>query len=66
MAKPILTLQPSEAAVAHSAAVIYAAYITVGKVPEGSESLWIQRSFNEAFQLAKLADETIQSDTELG
>ena len=66
MAKPILNLQSSEATVAHSAAVIYAAYIGAGKVAEGSESLWIQRSFNEALQIANLADETIQSDTELG
>ena len=66
MAKPILNLQSSEASVSHSAAVIYAAYIGARKVPEGAESLWIQRSFNEALQIAKLADETIQSDTELG
>ena len=66
MQKPILNLGPSEAVVVQAAAQIYAAYLVSGKVPEDQTEVWLQRSLREAFQLAKLADEAIQSDSELG
>ena len=66
MTKPKLSLQPSEAMVAESAAIIYAAYITIGRVPEGQEQKWIERSIHEAVQIAQLTDEAVHSDTELG
>lgn len=64
--KPKLSLQPSEAGVARSAANIYPAYITSGRVPEGHEQEWMQRSIREAFLIARLTDEAIHSDHELG
>ena len=47
------------------AAHIYAAYIAAGRVPEGKEQEWMQRCIQEAFWIARTADEAIQSDTEL-
>ncbi len=66
MQKPKLCLQPSEAVVAQSAAYIYAAYVASGRVPEGREREWMQRSVGEALQIARMADEAINSDTEMG
>ena len=63
--KPYLNLQPSEGIVAQMAAHIYAAYIAAGRVPEGKEQEWMQRCIQEAFWIARTADEAIQSDTEL-
>lgn len=66
MAKPKLSLQPSEGIVVRAAATIYAAYITSGRVTPGKEETWIQQSITEAFRIARLTDEAVQSDTELG
>jgi hypothetical protein len=66
MAKPKLSLQPSEAVVTQAAAHLYATYVTSGRVPDGREQEWIERSIREAFLIARLTDEAIQSDTELG
>ena len=66
MAKPFLALQPSEMVVAQSAANIYAAYIAAGRVPEGKEQDWMRRAIGEAFTIARLTDEAIHSDTEMG
>ena len=65
MAKPKLSLQPSEAVVAAAAANIFAAYISVGRVIEGEEKKWMARSIQEAFLIAQMTDEAIQSDSEL-
>jgi hypothetical protein len=65
MSRPSLSLQPSEATVAESAAVIYAAYITSGRVSEGAEQKWIERSVQEAIKIARLTDESIHSDKEM-
>ena len=65
MPKPILNLAPSEAVVVHSAAAIFSAYIVAGKVPEGQTEAWLKRALQEASTLARLADEAIQSDSEL-
>jgi hypothetical protein len=66
MTKPKLSLQPSEAIIAESAAIIYAAYVTIGRVPENQEQRWIERSIREAVLIARLTDEAVHSDTELG
>ena len=65
MARPKLTLHPSEAVVAQSAAYIYAAYLSSGRVPEGKEQQWMQRSIREAYQIARMTDDAIQSDSEM-
>jgi hypothetical protein len=65
MAKTKLTLQPSEAVVAQSAAHIYAAYIAVGRVMEGQEQQWMERAIREALLIARLTDDAIQSDNEM-
>ena len=63
--KASLSLQPSEAIVVRAAADIYAAYIIAGKVKEGQEKTWRDRAIREAFDIAKTADDAIQSDGEL-
>jgi hypothetical protein len=65
MSRPSLTLQPSEAIVAQSAANIYAAYIAAGRVPAEQEHEWMRRSIQEAFTIARLTDEAMQSDSEV-
>ena len=65
MKKPSLSLQPSEGIVVRSAAQIYAAYIAAGRVVEGTEREWMERAIREAFLIARLTDEAVQSDTEL-
>jgi hypothetical protein len=66
MAKLTLTLHPSEAVVVRAAAQIYAAYITTGRVKEGSEKEWMQRSLDEALWIARAGDDMIHSDNEMG
>jgi hypothetical protein len=65
MAKAAISLQPSEGIVARMAATIYAAYVTAGRVAEGQEKVWIQRSVQEASLMARITDELILSDSEL-
>jgi hypothetical protein len=64
MGKPYINLQPSEAVLAQIAGRIYAAYITVGKVPEGQEQEWITRSIGEAFLIVRQTDDAYVSDSE--
>jgi hypothetical protein len=66
MAQIRLSLQPSEAVVAQAAAYIYGAYVVSGRVPDGREEEWIQRSVREALLIARLTDEAVRSDTEMG
>ena len=47
MSKPSLSLQKSESAVVQAAATIYAAYIASGRVTDGGEKEWMQRSIQE-------------------
>jgi hypothetical protein len=64
MSKPYINLQPSEAVLAQIAGRIFAAYITVGRVPAGQEPEWITRSIQEAFQIVRQTDDSFQSDAE--
>ena len=65
MAKPYVSLQPSEGIITTAAANIYTAYISAGRVTEGNEEEWIDRSIKEAISIARKTDATIQSDSEL-
>ncbi len=59
-----LSLQPSETTVAKCASQIYSAYIIAGKVTEGAERQWIQKSIMEAIEIAYYTDQAVQSDDE--
>ncbi len=65
MAKPYVTLQPTEKVIAAAAARIYAAYIIAGRVNNDNQQEWIDRSIEEAITIARKTDATIQSDEEL-
>jgi len=65
MSKTRLSLQSSEGIVLQVAGRIYAAYLTAGRVEEGKEEEWMARSLREAVRLAQLAEERIESDSEL-
>jgi len=64
--QPYLKLEPTEKVITHVAGQIYAAYITVGRVTEGTESDWMTRSIREAIFLARTVDDSIQADSEIG
>lgn len=63
--KPHIQLEPSEAAITQSAATIYAAYIVAGKIPDGHERQWMDRSIREAVLIARITDEAVIADREL-
>lgn len=65
MAKISLSLQPSEAVVVQAASVIYAAYVEAGRVADGQEQEWMGRAVREAIWIARAADDSIRSDTEM-
>lgn len=60
-----LKLQNSEAVVFSAAAQIYSAYISAGKVADGSEDQWMSRSIKEAIKIAVATDDAIISDDEM-
>jgi len=66
VAKPSLNLQPSELALFRAAAQLYAAYLTLGRVPAGAEREWMARALDDALVLARMADEAVVSDDEMG
>lgn len=47
-----------------AAATIYAAYITAGRVLDGQEAEWMDRSIRAAIRIAKVTDESVQADKE--
>ena len=59
-----LSLQPSEGVVLQVAGQIYSAYVSSGKVVEGKEQQYMDRSLQEAMQLALMTDKAVQSDAE--
>ena len=65
MSKPKISLQPSEAVVVQAAAAIYAAHIASGKVVQGKEHEWIERSIRDAIKIARDTDEAVHSDGEM-
>jgi len=64
--KTHLSLQQSEGLVFQSAAVIYAAYISAGRVADGEEAKWMERSIREAIRMAKTTEAAVVSDNEMG
>jgi hypothetical protein len=66
MSRTYLTLHPSEQTGTAAAAQIFAAYVLSGRVPEGSEREWLARSVREAIEIAKLTDELVKSEGEMG
>ena len=55
-----LSLQPSEQAIVTAAATIYAAYLAAGRVEDGQESVWMERSIKAAIRIAKITDELVR------
>ncbi|QDT47041.1 hypothetical protein Pan258_10680 [Symmachiella dynata] len=64
MAKPYISLKPTEQTLTTAAAGIYAAYITAGRVANGEEKSWMDRAIREAIRIARTIDESVQSDGE--
>jgi hypothetical protein len=60
-----LHLEPIEATVAAAAAQIYAAYVTAGRVSEGTELGWMARAVDEAIAIAQMADERVLAKSEM-
>jgi hypothetical protein len=60
-----LKLQHSESVVVQAAAQIYAAYIIAGRVADGDESPWLERSIRDAIRLARATDAAVISDEEI-
>ncbi len=65
MKRKYLKLQPSETTAIRAATQIYSAYLLAGRVPEGSEEKWMDRSINEALYIAVKTDEMVISDNEV-
>jgi hypothetical protein len=64
--KQYLKLEVSEGIVVQVADQVYSADIAAGRVTEDSEKEWMNRSVREASRIARVVDETVQSDGELG
>ena len=65
MGKKHFKLQHSESVVIQAAAQIYAAYIASGRVSDGEESQWMERSIREAILIAQATDNAVISDEEI-
>ncbi|MEQ8818807.1 MAG: hypothetical protein RLY93_01075 [Sumerlaeia bacterium] len=61
-----LTLQKSEAAVAHCASRIFAAYIAQGVVTDSNQEDMIEKSVRAAMKLAYRTEQLVLSDDEPG
>ena len=66
MSKASLNLQESEAVVVQTAGIIYAAFIQSGKSASQSDDDLVEKSVQIAIDIAKLTDEKVRSDQELG
>ena len=64
MTKRYIKLKPSEQAILGAAATIYGGYTSAGRVPEGEEKDWLEKSLQLALQLAVLTDDSVQADGE--
>lgn len=65
MAKAHLQLQRSEGLVFQAAANIYSAYVIAGRVKEGEEPGWMERSIRDAIRMAVATDKAVISDEEI-
>ncbi|GAB5441794.1 MAG: hypothetical protein Fues2KO_21430 [Fuerstiella sp.] len=64
MNKPYIKLKESERTIVTAAATIYAGYVSGGRVPDGEEKTWLDRSLKEAIALAKATDAAVMADGE--
>ena len=64
MAKPYVTLTPTEMSILNAAATVYAGYVVAGRVPEGQEKEWLARSLKECISLAQATDDAVMADGE--
>ena len=60
-----LSLQHSESVVASSAATIFAAYVSAGRVSEGDEQTWMKKAVSEAIWIARCTEASVHSDKEM-
>lgn len=60
-----LKLQHSESVVLQVAAQLYSAYLIAGRVKEGDEPVWMERSIREAISMAEATDAAVISDDEI-
>ena len=65
MSKAHVNLAPSEAVCVQVAGQIYAAYIAAGRVVEGEEDKWMERSIRESIRIALTADKVIIAEEEM-
>jgi len=65
MAKTYLHLQHSEGVVILAASHIYSAYIAAGRVPEGQENRYLERSIHEALRIAKTVENNVVAEGEM-
>jgi len=64
--KPVsLKLQHSESVVLQVAAQLYSAYVIAGRVREGDEATWMERSIRDAIAMAEATDAAVISDNEI-
>jgi hypothetical protein len=66
MSKTYLKLQQSEGFVIEAAAMIYAAYITSGKLNQENKEAIMKEAIRDALRIALTVDETIISENEPG
>lgn len=61
-----MNLQPTEAGILTSAATIFAAKVSSGRVDESNEDQALEESVNQAIKLAKRVERLIKTDGEMG
>jgi|688.fasta_scaffold177742_3 hypothetical protein len=66
MSKTYLKLQQSEGFVIEAAAMIYAAYITSGKLNQENKEAIMKEAIRDALRIALTVDETIIAENEPG
>jgi hypothetical protein len=66
VSKPRVQLEPSEQTITQAAATLLAAYIVSGKMKDGEERHFLERSVREAIQMARLVDACVAADSEVG
>jgi hypothetical protein len=59
------SLQPSEKAVFRSAAEIFAAYVSAGKVCEENKNEYYKTAIRDAIRIGQVVEKSIQSDEEM-
>lgn len=63
MSKPEVNLKPTEMAIVQSAAQLYAAYVTAGRVEEGKETEWMERALKDVMKFARAVEGVADTDS---